>query len=113
MATYSVYLKQEAELELVSSAKKLGISPIDLIRNRIAQGAEANQTKAANRKLDAMFSVLEMMLREATFVSGVIHAAYQPNDKLFGAGVSHEKRFSDEIKQCRNRLEKEGISTQF
>jgi hypothetical protein len=113
MATYSVYLKHDAESELVSSAKKLGISPIDLIRNRITQGAITNQTKAANRKLDTMFSILEMMLRESSFVSGVIRTAYQPNDKLFGAGMEHEKRFSDAMKQYRNQLEKEGISTQF
>ena len=113
MATYSVYLKQEAELELVSSAKKLGISPIDLIRNRITHGAETNQTKAANRKLDALFSLMETLTREIGYTAGATRAGTSANERLLSAVTEREKQTLDSLRQCRIQLEKEGISTQF
>ncbi len=113
MATYSVYLKQEAELELVSSAKKLGISPIDLIRNRIAQGAETNQTKAANRKLDAMFLILETLAREIGYTAGATRSGTVDSERLSRAGVEREKQTLEALRQCRNHLEKEGINTRL
>ena len=113
MATYSVYLKHEAESELISSARKLGISPIDLIRNRIAQGAVTDQNKVANRKLDAMFFVMELLAREVGFVSGLLRAGHQANEKIYSAGLDRERQSVESIKACRNELDNEGISSKF
>lgn len=113
MATYSVYLKHDADSELVSSAKKLGISPLDLIRKRIAQGTETNQIKAANRKLDGLFFIMEILMREIGFTAGATRAGSVSNEKLWSGGSEREKQTTDTVRQCRNHLEKEGIGTQF
>jgi hypothetical protein len=106
MATYSVYLKHDAESELISSAKKLGISPIDPVRNRITQGATANQTKAANRKMNAIIQLIEMMIPELAYTAGASRAASAGMTSAVNKGNSLEEGHKKAAELIRARLER-------
>ena len=101
MTTYSIYIRESEDAELISASKQIGISPIELIKKRIKIGASETTFERLEKKVDGLYMLLEIFSSEIGFTGGVLRKEFSKRYETNRAGEELEevlKRCVDKVK---------------
>jgi hypothetical protein len=111
MAKHSLYLREEVEIELKRLAIGVGLDPDAYIKRHVSKlfdgtSIDAIEARFARleRRVEAVFSMLEIIASEAAFTSGVNRAASQGSKPYLQAGSSRSETCLEAIRSIKNQL---------
>ena len=105
MASFTVYLPLKDSEELKKTAAKRGITPNRLLRLRLKAAIRTEQQMRLESRLEAIYSLLEIMLPEIGYTGGANRAASASISAAVQRGNEIEADLKRSAAQIRARLE--------
>ena len=93
MPKYTVYLNRDLDEEIRSVASKQGQHLTEVLRRRIQSHASQDKLDVLGEKIDAVFSLLELVIGDLGYIAGATRAGTKNVDSALKEGGFYENRF--------------------